>query len=167
MREISVYRPVWAPSDYVGTETQWEERRIAASIQPADTELLLEEYGERTRRMKVLYMDAGSDIRPGYGAISLSESGPVYRVEKVGDYQYGMTAIIEERAETVDWASGYSELMDAKREWVLTMRKERLMCAGQESRYISRFRGDQIDAFVGQMAEWSKEEDDASRKTGN
>ena len=97
MRSIALYRPVEVESDYVGTTTSWEPYEARAGLQTAKTQRLIAEYGERVSNMLRLYMDGGTDIQIGYGALSMCDGGPEYIVIDVPreKYAYGTVAIVE------------------------------------------------------------------------
>ena len=94
--KVPLFAAVEKPSEYVGTERNWEPAgTVFADVQPVENKQIIEIYGERVNHMKTLYCEKSADIQIGYGAFSLLESEPEFHVISVMDYPDHRVALAE------------------------------------------------------------------------
>lgn len=94
LRSIPLFRAVYSPSDYIGTQKEYKavEGGIRAQVQPVTDSLSIALYGNKVTQMRNLICPSGTDVKKD----DLVEiNGEKYRITSVLTYTTHLAATAE------------------------------------------------------------------------
>lgn len=105
LREIPLFRAVYSPSDYIGTQKEYKavEGGIMAQVQPVTDSLSVALYGNKVTQMRNLICPAGTDVK---NDDLIEIDGEKYRITAVLGYTTHIAATAEREGKHENRSAG-------------------------------------------------------------